>query len=816
MSHRRLLELALVIAVALVTAVSVATDVIDQKFGTQTREMTGGDMQIRSNQPLDSLLNTLPLADMAHAEWVTLNVMASAGEQFSLITLKAVSGNYPLAGRVTIETADGKRDLRQGPPSGEVWIQPVLGERLGVGLGDTLWLGDVQARVSAWLLREPDATGGWRALFPRAMVSRSMVDQGALVRPGSRATWSLALAGPAERLDSIAQSITGQNNPDIRILRPGEGRDSVSRAVQRARGWLMLVVALGVLLAAVAAGIALAGDVERLRLAVALHKALGADRQRVLRHLLLPAWGPVLMRAGLGGVVLGLAVAGVAVLAMVSLAGQAETAGLGSVSVHPGWMVMPALTLTVLIVCLVGPSMHLVLQVPPLRVLRAMPTDEGQRMARRRGALWAWTGLTALVLIYTGSLRMTAILAAGVVVWWGVWNLAWMLALKGVRGLVPRTGLTARALERIDQMGWRARMMSGALGLVWCLVVVLMLFRNELLGSWAEALQERLPNQFLINVMPEERAPIETFLRERGVDPGQFYPVFRGRLTAINGEPASARQKPDEHVEALHRPLNLTWTEVLQEGNEITDGQWAAPASSGVPAISVEAGLAARLGLRPGDRLQFDVGGTLLEAEITSLREVDWESFRPNFYVIFHAPPPVMNAVTWMTSFHLPPGDDRLTSDLLSQWPGVTVLDVRDILGRVRTVVGQVSSAIEILLWLMCAGAAIAVVALAREEAQLRYRWVAVSRALGATRGRLMGQLVRESALAGMLSGALAVLLGWAQYGALAHWVFELPVMAPGPAWLAIPLLAGAVQVILTWRQHRSLMEVSPMNLLRA
>ncbi|RMF17443.1 MAG: FtsX-like permease family protein [Gammaproteobacteria bacterium] len=810
MSGRRILWVAMAIAVALVTAVSVATDVLNARFGAQSRLMVGGDLLIRSQIPQDVIREKLDLTGLRQAQWITFSTMAASDAGFALTQVKAISPDYPLVGEVRVERSEGP--LRPG----QAWIQRRLGERLGVQPGDTLALGDLDLQVSGWLVEEPDTTTGWRTLFPRALITLEDAAAASLIRPGSRARYYLALAGEPERVAAVRAQAEALNLKDVRVIQPGQGRDGVSRAIERARNYLMLVVGLGVILASIAAGVAMNSEVARLRPRVALYKTLGADRRAVFRSLIWPAWGRGVVVAGLAGwgVGAGMAAAGITTV----LASQGQDVALSELlpMVSPGWFLLPGLTLLILMGALVGPQVMRILATPPVQVLRELPDTPDQRLLRRQGTWLAGAGLALLTWQYTGSWRMVMVLVAGLLLWSAFWQLLWRTVLALISRLAPVSTLAGQAVARLGQLGWRAVMMAGALGLVWCLVVVLVLFRNELLGTWAQALERELPNQFLINVMPEEKPDIETFLRERQVQVERFYPVFRGRLTEVNGTPAETREADGERIEALHRPLNLTWSSELQEGNLITAGVWAVERVQGLPAVSLEARLAERLQVDVGDTLTFDVGGVKLDARIASLREVDWESFRPNFYVIFHAPPDVPGAVTWMTSLHVPGDQPRLEKVLLERWPGVTLLDVREVLSRVREVVGQVSDAVNGLLWLLCAGAAVTVVALAREEARSKHRWVAVSRALGATRRRIMSQLVLESALSGALAGGLALAIGCALYMALAFWVFGMEPLWPPAGWLLLPVVSACLQVMLTWRQHNQLAEVSPLSLLRA
>src|SRR5690606_37351600 len=163
------------------------------------------------------------------------------------------------------------------------------------------------------------------------------------------------------------------------------------------------------------------------------------------------------------------------------------------------------------------------------------------------------------------------------------------------------------------------------------------LLRGELLDTWQEQLPEQAPNHFALNVLPEERDVFAARLAELAPQPAPLYPIVAGRLTLINGEPVQGIVSKDSQGErAIQRDLSLTWAEELPQGNLLQAGQWwNVQPNEQLPGVSVESKLAESLGLSLGDELAFSVGGVERKARVSSLRQVKWDSFQPNFYMIF-------------------------------------------------------------------------------------------------------------------------------------------------------------------------------------
>jgi putative ABC transport system permease protein len=315
--------------------------------------------------------------------------------------------------------------------------------------------------------------------------------------------------------------------------------------------------------------------------------------------------------------------------------------------------------------------------------------------------------------------------------------------------------------------------------------------------------------------LPADKDAFATRIDALAEHAAPLYPVVPGRLVAINGEPVRELVSKDSQGErAVRRDLSLTWSADLPNDNRLVAGHWWQPDATSLPGVSVEAELAESLGLTIGDRLSFTVGGISRDAEVTSLREVNWDSFQPNFYMIF-APGTLKDLpTTYMTSFYLPGGHDRDLVELARDFPSITLLQVDALLAQLRSILTQVSLAVEyVLVFVLAAGLAVLFAGL-QSTLDERVRQGALLRAMGAERAVLVKARRAEFGLLGAVSGVLAA-LGCELISALLYrFAFDIP-WQPHPWLLVLPvigaLLVGGAGLFGT----RRALNVSPLRVLR-
>ena len=789
----RLLIVAVMLAVAALTAVGFFADRINSGLARDARQMLGGDAIVASDQPAPPLFaakaRELGLLTASTASFPSMGRAPDAqGGASRLVAVKAVSENYPLRGRLRLNGGVGTPEMSvaRAPDRGSVWVDAALLEALTLRIGDALLLGEARLRIAQVIVIEPDRGVGFMSFAPRVMLNDADLAATALVQPASRVTYRLAVAAPGND-DAAVRTFVDWADAEVKVealrgLRVeslANGRPEMRQTLDRAEKFLNLVALLAALLAAVAVAIAAREFAGRHLDDCAMQRVLGASQRGIALQYLVQ-FGAIGVAASLGGVLLGFCVHYVFVWL---LAGLID-------SQLPAASAWPALFgLGVGLTLLMGFGLPPVLQlarVPPLRVIRR---DVGGLKPASIAVLGAGVvGFTALLMAVSSDLKLGLIAVGGFAAAVALFALLSWGAVLLLRRVVPEARAPRWLVLATRQIAARpafAVVQVSALSVGLLALVLLVLLRTDLIASWRQATPPDAPNRFVINIQPEQGEGFQQQLHDAGVARFDWFPMIRGRLVAINGKTVLPEDMLDARAKRLlDREFNLSHGASLPEHNTVSSGRWSADEPA---ALSVEEGLAQTLQLKLGDTLRFDVAGAFTEGRITSLRKVDWSSMRVNFFVIIpRAKLPELPA-TYIAAFRAP-GTKGFDNALSRNFPNITNIDVSASIAQVQRVLDQVVRAVEFLFGFTLAAGLVVLFAAVTATREARAREFAVMRALGAS-SKLLTQVQRAEllgvgALAGVLASLAAIAVGWA----LARYVFEFSWNAS--AWVP---LAGAV-----------------------
>ena len=771
----RLVIVAVTLAVAALTAVGFFADRLKGGLQRDARQLLGGDAVVSSD-------NATPQAFVAKARSLGLEVvqtlgfptMARAtdaqGGGAKLVALKVVEAGYPLRGNLRVASAVGAADAttRDIPAPGTVWVDVPLLDSLSMKPGDTLLLGESRLTVGRVIVVEPDRGAGFMNFAPRVMMNRADVAATGLIQPASRLTYSMAVAGADAQVAAFVQWTDAQVKEGtvrgLRVESLQSGRPEMSQTLDRAEKFLSLVALLAALLSAVAVALAARAFAASHLDDCAMLRVLGLS-QRTIASSYTFEFALVGLFASSLGVLIGYLVH---YLFVALLAGLVD-ASLPAASLRPVLLGL-GMGLTLLMAFGLPPVLQLA-QVPPLRVIRR---DVGNLRPASLGVLSVGVaGFAALLLTASSDVKLGLIAVggfAGAVVVFAA--LSW-LAVKLLRRIVNEATAPRWLVLATRQISARpaytvVQVSALAVGLL--ALVLLVLLRTDLIGSWPKATPPDAPNRFVINVMPEQSDPFQKALTNAGVKNFDWYPMIRGRLIAVNGKDVSPDSYEDDRAKRLvDREFNISHTAQRPEKNDIVAGSWV-PEAQGV--VSVEEGIAQTLNLALGDTLRFEVGGVQTESRITSLRKVDWGSMRANFFVIYPVSRLDNVPTTYMGAFKAPEtaGFDNA---LVRQFPNVTNVNMTATIGQIQRVLEQVIGAVEFLFGFTLAAGLVVLFAAVTATREERTREFAIMRAVGA-QGALLRQVQRtELAGVGLLAGFLASIVASAVGWALAKYVFE-------------------------------------------
>lgn len=805
------LGIALLLAVAALTSVGFLTDRVQQAVTLESHQLLGGDLLLTADHPwADDYRREAAARGLQLAESASFPSMVMAGGAAQLAEIKAVSAGYPLRGALRTAPALNQPDAetRRIPGLGEVWGDERLATALALAPGQALKLGRIEVVAGPLLTMEPDRGMNVFAVAPRLLMNLADLAATGLIQNGSRVAYRLHLAGEAAAVRAFEQWAQPRLGRGEKLESLDNARPEIRNLLDRAQRFLRLAALLAVVLAAVAVALAAERYLNRHLDGCAVMRCLGAREAQ-----LLAIHGGEFLLFGLVATLLG-SVLGYAVqAALQGLLGGLLVATLPAPSLLP-WLHGLLVGMTLIAGFALPPLLRLK-RVPTVRVLRREwnAAEPGSLLAYLAGAF----ALALLMLWMAGELKLGGIVLAGFVLALGSFALLARLLLALLGRLRPAgSGYGWRhGLANLRRRRGATLVQAVALALGLTALLLLTVARGDLLASWQRRVPPDAPNRFVINIQPDQRAAMTDFFRRHGLPAPTLEPMVRGRLVAVNGKPIGPESYADDRAQRLvDREFNLSWASRLPAANTLTGGQWHG--ATRTPQFSVEQGLAETLGLKLGDRLTYDIAGERIEAGISSLRKLDWDSMRVNFFVL--APEGVIERfpASYITSFHLPPERAALVPELVRALPNLTVIDVATLLRQIQSTFDQVARAVQLVFgFAVLAGVAVLYAALQASSDERRHE-LAVLRALGASRRQLQGALLAEFAalglLAGVLAGIAASLIAWA----LARFAFHLDYLPQPTLWLVGGGVGLLLALVAGWLGTAPLLRQSAMPALRA
>ena len=806
------LLLALTVAVAALTGVGFLVSRISAAVALEASAVLAADIRLGSPQPLrDEYFTEAARRGLRTARSTNLLSVVFNGDASQLASIAAVTAGYPLRGRVLLASEPFARGTPAPgiPAPGEVWPDSRLLAALGARLGTQLSIGAGTFRVTRVLISRPDRGGTFAELAPSLLMNAADLPATSLIQPGSRVSYGGLFAGERARIDDFKTWLAAHKRPGERLRDITEASPQLRNAVERAGRFLSLASLVSVLLCAIAVAMAARRFVTRHLDSVALLKTLGASRAFTLALSVLQLLALALL-ASVAGSALGFAAQE---WLLRTIRGLLAVTELPPASVQP--LAIGFVTALAVLAGFALPPLLQLSRVPALRVLRRDVGPPPPLVLLAFGPAIA----VVLLLIYwvVPEPRMFGYFTAGLVVFVVALTLSGLLLvalagrLRGRVGVAWRYGVANLSRRRAESV---VQLVAFGLGLM--VLLLLSILRGDLNGDWQRTLPANLPNYFFINIPPAARADFVDFLAAHGARTTRVLPMIRGRLTGINGHAVeSDRKRADEEAFAT-REQNLTWAAELGPDNRIIAGHWWTAADAGKPLVSLASEFQEALGVKVGDQLTFDIAGETRAVTVASIRKVKWDSFQPNFFIVF--PPGVLEgtAGTYMTSAYFTPGSARSLAALAHRFPSVSIFDIDELLNQVRSVLDKAALAVQsVFVFTLLAGLTVLLAAVQSSRDERRYE-SAMLRTLGASRGTVVQGVLAEFATLGSLSGLLAALgASVAAWFLTTQWLdlrytFEWLPWVEGVLGGALLVAAGG------WLATRSVIDQPPLSTLRA
>ena len=805
-----LMLIATVITVAIVNTSQLITQRISLLLDRQASELLAADLALTSgNRFADEYAQRARDLGLRLSRTISLTTAVFIENDVQLVELKAVDSLYPLRGHLekSADIGNDKIRVQVGPKAGEVWLDSKLLDLLG----DTVELG--KGRFTAnWLLTyEPDRGGALFNLAPRILMNLEDLPATGLVVPGSRVRYRLLFAGEQAQISAFSAWLKPRLREGEAIQDLENARPEMRRALERTRQFFALSIVLTLVIAMVAIAITARYTASREAPKVAMLRAFGISQSRLFRFY---AWqlGKVWLIATLTGLAVGW-------ISQFPL--QWALDGWFGKELPP----VTALLRPYLVAAVVGfislagfsfPYLVSVIATPPMQVFRHINSPRSMRRNLLvSGSAIVTVFLVLIILMQSSKLAIAtlAIILVAALLLPAIFKLMInSLLYSSKRGFWMRQYL----LSRLKTSTRGAVFVMSGFSLALLAILLIAVVKDELLSSWQTQLADDIPNYFLINIPTGDLPGIRQFLEARQVPSSVAYPMVLGRLTHINDTPIKEMGISSTEAEhLLHRSFNLSFTEKIPDDNAVVEGNWIDP-DSGQAQLSVEKGMAESLQLALGDTLSFSVGSDVIKAPITSIRSVLWENFKPNFFIIANRQLIEDLPQTWLLSALIKDTQKFEFKRLVARFPSVTLLDITELMARVRGIMERAAIALEFFFLFALASAFIVLIAAVQTGRHERQSETALLRALSATTNHLYRINVFEftlmGALIGLFSALFASLSGWI----ISVYFFQIDYRF-SPALWAYSLTSAIIALTIAGNLvSRKVYNISPMKILRS
>ncbi len=813
----KVLVFALVLAVSAITAVGFFTERVESALSQQGALLLGGDLAVLADHEIPAVFSQQAQKQgLVAVKTYEFPSMMVVGDNSQLVEIKAVGNNFPLRGDLTLgaSASDAGRVVKTAPASGEAWIEPRLANLLNLKVGDQVTVGEKNLLVTEILLREASRGGDMFSFAPRLMMNAEDLAATNLIQYGSRVKYQLLLAGDLKAVQQFNQQMKprlarGERIEDLRNARP-----EIKLALDKAEQFLGLSAMVSVILAMVAMLLSSMPYIKQSLDMFALMRCFGALQNTVLQVLAMQT-----LLIAFFSALLGVAIGYVAQIGLAKLAGSLFVEALPAASMLPAAIGLVASL--AMMIAVVVPHAWQMRKLTAMNILRRETLT--QPISAQAKFLPAALVMAAMVFWQAQDVKIAlstilAMLALCLVVFAFAYALVYLARFLirlsphsktfstvtvGVQGL--RTRL---ALSTVQTIGF-------SMGLM--VLMLLALIRGDLISNWQASLPEDAPNRFVINIQPQQIDGIKTFFSEQQIKEASVFPMVKGRLVKINDSAVKSSQWQEERARRLaEREFNLSWAEIMQSDNKLVSGRWWTEADHGKPILSLEQDLANTLGIKLGDKLTFDIAGNPLTLTVSSLRRVDWDTMRANFFAV--TPPGVLDhfAANYISSFHLPLGADSSLNQLVKQYSNLTVIDIAALMQQVRGIMLKMSSTVEyVFAFSLITGVAVLYAALVATRDE-RVAEATLMRVFGASRRQVSIAYFTEFALIGLIAAMVATVAA----NMLAYYISAKVLDIPFQFNLALTLFAMLISTtaipFAAWLGLRGYLNVPPRQLLNS
>ncbi len=829
-SWQRLLFFFICIAIGVGAIVALRSVIqsVRNTFAGEARTLITADAIITSNQPIQPELAakiadrlTAAGADSLRAiELATMTRPAGRpGGRARMVELRAVEDGFPYYG--TMRLADGVRYDHALLRGFGVIVRPELLAQLDVRVGDVLSLGSQRYTIRGVLESEPGRRLGAFSLGPRVFVDLADLEKSGLMGFGSRATNQRLVRVPDAQLDALIRDLRADfANQFTRVRSYKATEDDIGEDFARAENYLSLVGLVIVILGGIGVSSVTRVFVQQKMKSIAVLKCVGARSSQ-----LLAVYVAQVAMLGLAGSLLGVGLAALAMRGIPSLlSGATPGVAISYVLTIPAIIQGVGIGVLVSLLFSLVPLLE-VRHVKPSLLLRDEPRSRRPDAVQVVVTLFVMTALVLLTVWQAGNWRVGLVVAAGFAGTALVLHFAGILMIRVIAPLARSRSFALRhAVLQLSRPGSQMRIVLLAVGLGSFFIIGVRSLQQNLIDEFAVNVSADSPDMFLLDVQSDQVARVRQAIaanQATGAAPPRLLPVLRARVVGVAGREVNLENYEDVRGRgSLGREYTITYREALEPNERLVAGQLWDPTPSDAGEVSVEQGISEQFKINIGDTIRFDVLGRVIAARVTSIRSVEWADRRAGGFMFLFRPGVLEKAPHSFVGFLRGPEDtaarSRMQSAVVEAAPNVSVIDGREILATIKSVVDNVTLAVTVVGTLVVfSGLLILIGAVAMTKFRRVYE-AAIFKTLGATRQLIAAVLVIEYGLLGLLAGGIgaggAIGLSWA----ISRYALEIPfrpLLGMSAAGVAITaILVAVIGVVSSWE----VLQRKPLATLRA
>ena len=740
-----ILFLSIVLAVTSISSVGFLGDRLKSSMQMQASSILGADLVLRSASKIDSKYLDLAAAnDLDSAEMSTFLSMVITEDDNLLTSIKAVTASYPLRGELKIVNSQGAKIKHFGSPEpGNIWIERKVLESLELMELDKISIGNKNFIVKGIIEDYPDRNSSFVGFYPVAIVNINDVDAMGVIQTGSRVVYRNLFSGTQDNLERFEKSLEGMP-ANIRVQNASDVGDNLGEDIANSTTFFNLASLFTIIISVIASMMAVRRYASRNLLHTSLMKVFGASKLFILGHQIMQLTLVAIFASSLG-LIFGY---GLQHLLLSTLQGIIN-ADLPPPSSRP--VILGFITAAFVIFATASPYIKILSETEPIRILR---NDFNIKLSSNLMIyLVAFFTMFGFLGALFQDIKLIIYIVISLILVTFFLYLIGRLLIYGLSRVKFSYGTGWKlGLKNIVQRGNDSILQVIIFGLSLLFLVVLAETRTDLVDSWTETLDEDTPNYFLFNIQQYNLDPISNYFKDQGNVVPDFTPLIRGRLLSA-ARPGSEDINFDNLME---REANLTWQNQLPLSNSLVEGEWWTNGNE-VAEVSIDREIAESMNLKIGDELTFSAGGKTFSVTVSSFREIEWQSFSPNFFFILSPAAGRELPNSYITSINLE-NSQKFMNNFTNRFPTITSVNLEAIIEQGKSSLASASLAVQYIFFLTFIAGILALIASVYSNRDQRTKETAIMHAIGASRALIFKSAASEFLILGLLSATTAII----------------------------------------------------------